>query len=94
MVAKNKVGYPHDKGTFYIGNGKGSLPLGFDHERELLMEMKHRNMLEGSTWITLPNGEKFQGDQKAINYLRDNPDVYTEFYNSMLYTDFSDENSD
>jgi recombination protein RecA len=84
-VAKNKVGYPHELAKIYTSNGKGEAPIGFDLEREVFNEGLLRGTIEQSgSWYYLPSGEKFQGDDQSITYLRDNPDAYQELFDSLL----------
>jgi hypothetical protein len=36
---------------------------------------KKTGVIAGSTWLTLPNGEKFNGAPKAVEYLKEHTDV-------------------
>jgi recombination protein RecA len=86
MVEKNKVGFPHDEATIYIGNGRGSMPLGFDLAQEAFVEAKARDLLEisGSNY-TFPGEDEttINGRENAIEYLRTHPDAYEELYDLL-----------
>lgn len=52
--------------------------VGVDRVEETFDVAKKYGVLKGTSWVTLPNGEKFQGRPKVIEYLRANPDVVEE----------------
>lgn len=84
LVAKNKVGYPYDIANMYIGNGRGSMPLGFDLGQEAFEEAKSRNLLEqAGAYYTMPDGESLHGAPAAIQYLRENEDVYEDLFDLL-----------
>lgn len=81
LVAKNKVGYPYDTANMYIGNGRGSMPLGFDLAQEAFLEAKSRNLLDknGSRY-TLPSGDNINGIENTIKFLRENREAYENLF--------------
>lgn len=81
-VEKNKVGYPHEFGRFFIGNGKGSIPCGFDSIREVWTEAKYRKLVDqGGAWFTLPilHNPRFNGEEQVFEYFRTNPVAFNLF---------------
>lgn len=52
--------------------------VGVDTLDEAVVIGKKTGVIEGTTWLTLPNGERFQGKDKAKAYLRSNPDVVAD----------------
>ena len=82
-VAKNKVGYPNERGVFFTSNGKGMAPIGFDHAREIFTEAEQRGIIKNSgAYYYFPDGRKEQGKENAINYLR-NDDAYQSLYDEL-----------
>jgi len=85
LVAKNKVGYPNESGQFFLSNGKGSAPIGFDLEREAFVEGVRREIITKSgAWYYLPDGSKWQGDEQTIAHLREDADSYQSLYDSLI----------
>jgi recombination protein RecA len=71
-VEKNKVGFPHESGTFYTSNGKGSAPIGFDLARESFVEGVRREIIiRSGSWYELPDGYHVQGEKQAIEHIRE-----------------------
>lgn len=75
-VEKNKVAPAGRKGSFWLANQATEKygPVGVDTLTETVELAKEWGIIEGSTWLTLPNGERFQGIKKATEYLREHPD--------------------
>lgn len=70
-VFKNKVGHPYESGDFYISNGKGDAPIGYDLAQTCFMEaVKHSNLIDQTgTWYRYEN-HKWQGISQALSHLR------------------------
>jgi len=93
-VEKNKISFPHQKCDFYVGNGSGSMPLGFDHARELVEEALRCNVLElDGKNIAFPDGERCFGKKRAYDYIRDNPAVRDSISALVLNSNFADDSS-
>lgn len=79
-IQKNKAAPNGGKVEFVlISQPTKTYPVvGVDRVEETFMVAKKYGVLKGTSWITLPNGEKFQGKDKTVAYLRQNPDVVEE----------------
>lgn len=68
LVLKNKHGPAYDWATFFLSNGRGTCPMGFDHVREVLHEAIKREVIEGPTdkrgFVTLTLGSRVKIDGK------------------------------
>lgn len=79
-VEKSKVGISQEIFNFVMSNGKGLVPIGFDHAREALEEIKLRGdkstclYKSGNKWKCdlFPKGE-LSGDKAAAEYLFHHP---------------------
>ncbi len=58
--------------------------FGVDPVAEVIEFGKKYNVIEGSTWLTLPNGERFNGAGKTADYLRQNPVLVAEMRETIL----------
>jgi hypothetical protein len=78
VVEKNKVGYPYEQFRFYIGNGRGTMPLGFDMAMEAFTEAEYRGdvLVKEGAWVTLPCGARNNGKEATLNHLRNNEESY------------------
>lgn len=76
-VSRLKVGAPGKKAEFWIINQLTEEygPIGIDRADEAVTIGKLSGVIQGTSWLTLPNGEKFQGAAKVKDYLRANPDI-------------------
>jgi len=84
LVAKNKVGYPREPFRFFLSNGKGDAPIGFDMAREIFEEGVRRGEIKkSSSWYYLPDDSKFQGEAQVIEYLRDDGDAYQTLFDAL-----------
>lgn len=71
-VDKNKMNGRYWTGSYnLITQGE---KVGVDSTSELVEWGSKYGIIEGSTWLTI-YGEKFQGKNKAIKYLEENPEV-------------------
>ena len=88
----NKIGVPNHKCDFYIGNGDGSMPLGFDTARELVEEAIRCGLIDakGKT-IELPDGTKCNGRNQAYARVRENPAIYNQLYIDTVNSNFFEE---
>lgn len=72
-VEYNKIGPPNRTGTYnfyYAGD-----IVGVDHVSEVVkLGVRYGVIAKGGAWFTVGN-EKLQGELKAADYLRDNPDI-------------------
>jgi len=73
IVENSAIGAPGQKVTSIIKYGHGIW-----NEYELAELAKDFGVVEGKTWITLPNGEKVQGMSNFATYLEENPSYYEE----------------
>ena len=73
IIDYNKLGPPNLSGQYdFYFQGEN---LGVDQVGEVLDVSEQFGIIEkGGAWYTV-NGERFQGRAKAVQYLRDNPDV-------------------
>lgn len=90
-VEKNKISFPHQKCDFYVGNGMGSIPLGFDTARELVEEAINCGIVdvEGKT-IVFPNGERIFGKKNAYEYVRANDSIRDALCTLVMESNFND----
>jgi recombination protein RecA len=73
IVENSAIGAPGQKVTSIIKYGRGIW-----NEYELAELAKDFGVVEGKTWITLPNGEKVQGMSNFATYLEENPSYYED----------------
>lgn len=73
VVENSAIGAPGQKVTSIIKYGHGIW-----NEYELAELAKDYGLVEGKTWLTLPNGEKVQGMSNFATYLEENPEYYDE----------------
>jgi len=73
IVENSAIGAPGQKVTSIIKYGHGIW-----NEYELAELAKDFGVVEGKTWITLPNGEKVQGMSNFATYLEENPSYYED----------------
>lgn len=87
-VSRLKVGAPGKKAEFWIINQNTEEygPIGIDRADEAVTIGKLSGVIQGTSWLTLPNGEKFQGASKVKDYLRANPDVMEEIRKAAVDT--------
>jgi RecA/RadA recombinase len=72
-IYKNKVGYPHEFGYFFISNGKGDAPIGYDLAQTVIEEAIDNSDLfeKAGAWYSY-RGERYQGKDNFVNALREN----------------------
>lgn len=58
--------------------------VGVDPVAEVVEFGKKYGIIEGSTWLTLPNGERFNGAGKTKDYLVQHPEVVKELREQVL----------
>lgn len=58
--------------------------VGVDPLTEAVEFGKKYGIIEGSTWLTLPNGERFNGKDKTIAYLEEHPEVVKDIRDKVL----------
>tara|TARA_R100001163_G_scaffold1295_2_gene1943 strand:+ start:21919 stop:22911 length:993 start_codon:yes stop_codon:yes gene_type:complete len=73
IVENSAIGAPGQKVTSIIKYGHGIW-----NEYELAELAKDFGIVEGKTWMTLPNGEKVQGMSNFATYLEENQTYYEE----------------
>ena len=73
IVENAAIGAPGQKVSSIIKYGRGIW-----NEYELAQLAKDFGVVEGKTWMKLPNGEKVQGMSNFATYLENNPEYYTE----------------
>ena len=73
IVENSAIGAPGQKVTSIIKYGHGIW-----NEYELAELAKDYGLVEGKTWLTLPNGEKVQGMSNFATYLENNQEYYDE----------------
>jgi len=81
IVFKNKVGFPMEFAKFHTSNGKGYMPIGFNHPMTALMEDKYRGdqghnriIEQNGAWYTYGD-TRVQGERPFIQALMDDPDL-------------------
>jgi len=81
-VKKNKVGPPLKKASYRLMYGEG-----IDYEDALLNAAVDLEVIErGGAWYKFDEDTKFQGAAAAVNYLRENPDKYSELTEMVFET--------
>ena len=84
-IAKNKVGPPFRviETEFFIGtNGK----FGIDHTNEIVdLAIVNGIIDKASAWYKY-NGEKFQGRENLLTYIKENENIYNEIYSQISKT--------
>jgi recombination protein RecA len=79
IVENSAIGAPGQKVTSVIKYG-----IGLWNEYELAELAKDFGLVEGKTWLTLPNGEKVQGMANFAKYLEDNENYYEELKSQVF----------
>lgn len=76
-VFKNKVGFPYEQGEFYISNGKGSSPIGYNRAKTAFEEAKKRDgIIELRGKNNYEYGiHKWHGEKQAIAALESDKDL-------------------
>ena len=85
-VHKCKIGINGGEAKFFIGNGKGSMPYGFDLAKDVAYEAINRGSSfvrkEGNTYYLF--GEKVAtGFESFVQYIRDNERAYDDMYSTL-----------
>lgn len=85
-VFKNKVGFPHERGAFYVSNGKGEDPIGYNRAKTAFQESLRRdgiiNKLGKGSWYEYGTN-KWNGEKQAVAALRENPRLLDELCNEL-----------
>jgi recombination protein RecA len=81
LIENSAIGAPGQKVTSYIKYG-----VGVWDEYEIAELAKDFGIVEGKTWLTLPNGEKVQGMVNFCKYLEDNPEAYNDLRSQVFET--------
>lgn len=79
IVENSAIGAPGQKVTSIIKYG-----VGLWNEYELAELAKDFGLVEGKTWLTLPNGEKVQGMANFAKYLEENENYYEELKSQVF----------
>lgn len=79
IVENSAIGPPGQKVTSYIKYGHGLW-----NEYEVAELAKDFGIVEGKTWITLPNGEKLQGMVNFAKYLEENDNAYSDIKSQVF----------
>lgn len=76
-VFKNKVGFPHEKFEFFISNGKGSSPIGYNLAKTAFNEAKGRSgILEKIGNSRFKYGiHTWHGEKQAVAALEEDPSL-------------------
>jgi recombination protein RecA len=76
IVFKNKVGFPNETGTFFTSNGKGFIPIGFNHAKTAIDEAIMRGGIieQNGGWYAW-HGNKWNGENAFICALHEDPDL-------------------
>lgn len=70
-IFKNKCAPPFEEATFYIDWG-----IGINRTMEILQEAVEFDIIKlGGSWYTLEGDVKFQGEDKVLQFLNDNPEL-------------------
>jgi len=84
IVFKNKVGFPLEFARFHTSNGKGYVPIGFNHAMTALMEDKYRGeqgherlVEQSSSWYSY-NETRVNGEKAFITALMEDPDLLND----------------
>ena len=83
IVFKNKVGYPNERFTFYTSNGKGGIPIGFDHGRTLLKEGIDRGVIEQAKAWYKYQGQSWNGEEKAAIALNEDLELLQQLRDEL-----------
>lgn len=83
-IFKNKVGYPNETGFFFISNGKGEVPIGFDLAQTVIEEaLDYSDIISSAgAWFKFRD-YKFQGKDKFANELRSNEKLLRILINDL-----------
>lgn len=89
-LKKNRFG-PFPKNcttTFLFAENEEYPTIGIiNYELEIVsLCVAYKIINKGGPWYSLPNGEKFQGDKKVSEYLKENPDVLEYLKNEIRKT--------
>lgn len=79
IVENSAIGPPGQKVTTYIKYGRGIW-----NEYEVADLAKDFGIVEGKSWLTLPNGEKIQGMANFSTYLEENPNAYNDLKSQVF----------
>lgn len=85
-IEKNKLNGVHGDGQFTVyTRNYGPYKKGETDSFHQVLEWAVRLDLveKGGAWLTLPNGERFQGKTKALEYLAENPDQAQDLYQKV-----------
>ena len=84
-IQKNKVASSGGAARFVlISQPTDTYESGVDQVAEVYDVAKKYGALGKGAWVTLPDGQKFQGRDKTIAYLRDNPDTVQQVRQAVL----------
>jgi RecA/RadA recombinase len=96
QIEKNKVaGVAFEEGCFYTSNGRGDIPVGFDHVREAVHEAEYRGHLKvlpktakRKQCIQICIGDKFEhtvegGKETIVRYYRENSCEFCELVDAL-----------
>ena len=84
-VEKNKCAPYGRSATFWLYNTPTETnDIGVDPIGEAIEFGKKMGIIEGSTWLTLPNGQRFNGAAKTAEYLEAHPEVVTDIREKVL----------
>lgn len=72
-VENSAIGPPGQKVSSMIKYGHGIW-----NEMEIISLAKDFGVIEGKSWLTFPNGEKYQGAANAAKYLEETPEAYAD----------------
>lgn len=81
LIENSAIGAPGQKVVSYIKYG-----VGIWDEYEIAELAKDFGIVEGKTWLTLPNGEKVQGMVNFCKYLEENPEAYKDLKSQVFET--------
>lgn len=86
-VEKNKIAPPQRQARFRFFNQPTALygPLGIDRTEEAFTIGSNYGIINrAGAWYTLPDGERFQGKNPAVIYLKEHPDLVEQIRSEAL----------
>lgn len=85
-VQKNKLSAYGRVGSFWLYNTKtADNNPGVDPIPEIVEVGKKIGVIEGSTYLTLPSGERINGKPKTVDYLREHPDQVADISKRIMH---------
>lgn len=85
-VEKNKSAAMGYRAKFWITNVETEKhgPIGVDRYAEALSVGKKTGVIKGASWMTLPCGERLQGGEKVMEFLKEHPESMQTLRDAVL----------